>query len=1367
MNTSTPDSQAIAAAVEVDAPTARSFVSRFLAKRLCAGDPPQGPERFDVSAAVLLTDIVGFTAHVEQVAETGRAGLEQLAAEVNAYVVAVTSTVEEYGGDVIAIAGDSFLGLWPAGETIDLSAATRLAATAASYLQERIRALPSQGGTALRTRAGLAAGPVVLGLLGGLDGRWDLAAAGPAVEAAAHAERLGRPGEVTVAAAAIPLLGDDAVSDPVTDGLVELRAASASALLASAVQASGLPAVAAPPEPGVERLRPFVPAPVLAGATVDSEWLAEFRSVTVVMAKVEEREDLEPERRLDRSQRRVRAFQELITRFGGSTKLSVDNKGLTHSSVFGLPPHASGDVVERALRGARAVHQALSADGARCTVGVATGRSFCGVFGSAIRREYSLFGDVVNLASRLSNSGAGEVLIDETSASASALVLELEARPKLLVRGRRRKMAIQALLGIERAPVLARGMINRDDERSLITSRMGDVLATGRNATVVLSGEPGIGKSTLARDAVRLATDAGMRCFEVVTDAVDRSTAYGPWRALVDELLAGRRSTESLVAALDPDGAASAEELARLLPLLSPLLSGAPAENATTAGMSGEARRDQLNGLITRAITRVSRTQPVLLLVEDAQWLDSTSWSLLLRVSAEIPRLLLIVTERRATSVEPPQPEREELLQLPAAEEILVGNLSSQDTENLILRRLGVPAVPREVLELILERVAGHPFFCEAVLQDMVVSGNIRIGEDRAELAPKARVDVPTSVESAVLGRVDRLGLGHAMTLKVASVVGRAFTGAEVAAAHPSADEATVEEHLRTLAELELIDPERSSQSRAFAFRHQIVRDVAYELLTEAQRRPLHLNLAVFYESSRDEHHLRVRTALLGHHFLRAAEPRRALPYLEQAGAAALREGAFQEAVDLLDQAIGHLPLGQEIRRARLEKSLADAHYFLGNMVGARALLELSLERLGHPLPKAPSTASRALLKELVLARRAAAGRHLSRESRTSGDSTLGLAVEAHRVLVQISYLHATSALELCYLIVRAHNLGRQFGPSPELARALADAAALLSIFGMHRLGDRYATQASEMSEHEDHAPAAAYVWNILAIMYAGRGEWSRALEANGRALELFGELGDYNLEAELWQTRSAIQLSRGDMDGAETAWLRTRELAERKGSSTNMCWSLLDEVQTCLGRDEVEAAGPVLERALAIPTPQSDGGTVIERHATTAWARWRQGRYAEAMLEAEAVLAMAAKGLPTGWVWAEMTVQAVEVLLEIRADPHSGVPPARLDLPIRRGLRILTRLGMTFAGIRGRNQVLRARAALQRGERSRATSSLRLAARAARRPDQQRDRALVALVRAELLPPQSRRRELDPAIGVLEELGLRADLARAEALAG
>jgi class 3 adenylate cyclase/tetratricopeptide (TPR) repeat protein len=1343
---------------------ARSYISAFLRRRLASGDPLVEVESLTAQGALLLSDIEGWTARVEQLRGLGSEGLDELARALNAYFAEIGEIVYAHGGDVLTIAGDAFLCFWPAEDEAGAADATARAIAAGLAFQAASPGLPAPGGTPVMTRIGVAAGELHLSLVGGINGRWEVLPAGQAFDDVIATEVAAPAGSV-----ALPLSTWELVVDRAEGVIVP----GGDLVVVTAVDASVAPGVPADPVPEIpaDVIAPFVPAPVRAW-TVDSgtEWLAELRHVTVMMATLLNRE-VDPVKAIERSQRAIRAFQETMARFEGATKPGMDNKGLTLSAVFGLPPRAHEDDVERALRAAEALRAELDGLDLPCSVGVASGRAFCGLFGTDLRREYALYGDVTNLASRLAHAAQDEILCDDATTRLVGERFRFEALPPIPVKGWADPVPVARFVGMEAgAPPARHGeLVDRTTERTEIARRLSRLTESGEPGVIVVEGDAGIGKSALVAEAVRLARAADVRVLTAAADAIERTTAYYAWRPVFTSALA--LNGESLDPgelerrALQQIG--GLPEVERLIPLLSSVLPATIPDNEWTAAMTGDVRADNTAMLFTRMLSLLTAEAPALLVVEDAHWLDSSSRAVLRRVVGSVPRLLTIVTTRPAPT---PSDDHDTVVALASDGPVRLTTLAPEHTAALVSKRLGVSRIPPHLSRFVEARVAGHPFFCEALVKTMQEGGVVRVESGTTVVGDLSRLDVPSTVEGAVLSLVDRLTPQQQLSLKVAAVVGPTFSLETVSEAHPvGSARSSVAADLEALATLDLVVPRQAERDHSYAFRHEIMRDVAYGLLTESQRRPLHRAVAEWYERNHSPQELEPHHALLAHHWAQAEDAPKAIIYLEQAGRSALHSGAFQEAAqfyaELRAQAQRGLRWTTDLRlRVLCQQGEAAAYYFLGDFERARALIEDSVSRLDRTVPKQPRSLAANLAA--VAARQAthliAPGRY--RDRRMAQKELLDQAVEGYKTLVQICYLNGESGAELFYLMLAGLNLGEEAGSSPALARALANAATATSILNLRRLADGYAARAVQMADREGQSEALAYVWNVHALMMAQRGQWRRAIEDSSRALQVFGEIGDYNLEAELWQTRSALHICAGDFRGADACWRRTRELAARNRNPQLEAWSLLDEVETHVGRGATEHAAQALEAALAIDTPASDGGTLIEKHYATSATRLAEGRRAEALQGADAVIRMVTAQPVTGFHWADFAAGTVEIYLEMLETAGDGAERRQLVQRARRGCRALRRIGWTFHGIRPRRLLLEGWLAWEQGKPEQAEKCWLEAERLALRMGMDYDvaRARLEMVRhGAAAGTQERHRQ---AVDALDRLGALRWLTRVEA---
>ena len=243
-----------------------------------------------------------------------------------------------------------------------------------------------------------------------------------------------------------------------------------------------------------------------------------------------------------------------------------------------------------------------------------------------------------------------------------------------------------------------------------------------------------------------------------------------------------------------------------------------------------DARRRRLTALINTA--SLARTEPALFIIEDAHWIDAVSESMLADFLSVIPRTpsMVLITSR---------PEYEgALTRVHGAQTIALAPLGDSDTAALLGELLGSDPSVGELAAVIAERAAGNPFFAEEMVRELVQRG-VLTGEHGGYVcrADVAEVSVPATVQAAIEARIDRLTVPAKRTLNAASVIGARF-GAELLAA------LGIEAVLDELLSAELIDQVRFTPSAEYAFRHPLIRAVAYESQLKSDRAQVHRRLA-------------------------------------------------------------------------------------------------------------------------------------------------------------------------------------------------------------------------------------------------------------------------------------------------------------------------------------------------------------------------------------------------------------------------------------------------------------------------------------------------------------------------------------------
>ena len=598
-----------------------------------------------------------------------------------------------------------------------------------------------------------------------------------------------------------------------------------------------------------------------------------------------------------------------IERFGGTVEKFIGDAVM---AVFGAPV-ARGDDAERAVRAALQIPVAVAALNAelpdaelRVRVGVNTGEAVVEL--DPMSESTALVvGDMVNTASRLQSAApVGRVLVGEETHRATHRSIRYENVEPVIAKNKRDPvptwLAIEPLTDFGQRPSET-PFLGRGSELGLLDD-VWQRAVTGRRAHLVtILGEPGIGKSRIAAELANHMTRTGGRSLLVRELPYTQSVGYEAFGQLVKEV-AG-------VFEFDVDVVIS-EKLERSLAVLGvddPEVSQGLAVFVGTVEASAEDRREVFDAA-RRFVEALAHAQPTLLVFDDIHWAHPSMLDLIDSLAARVkdtPILLLCLARPQLLDIRPMWGGG----QL-SSFTIRLEPLGTEESQALAAQLTS--SLAGEVAAQIEATAGGNPLFIEEL------SSWVTEGGDRAVL--------PSTVKAMIAARLDALPRDERSVLNDAAVVGKVFWRGVLGGLGTSGD--ALDGALESLESRDLIRTETSSKvegDREYAFRHILIRDVAYSTLTKSDRRDRHQAVAQYFEQTVPE--ADSIAAILAHHWKEAGDPQRAVSYLLSAAERAERAWANAEAVALLEEALSLIPKDELGRRRSigLRRSVAWSRY--------------------------------------------------------------------------------------------------------------------------------------------------------------------------------------------------------------------------------------------------------------------------------------------------------------------------------------------------------------------------------------------------------------------------------------------------------
>lgn len=1204
--------------------TLASYVPHLVIRHL-ADDPTPllEPTSYEIRAAVLFADVSGFSTLADRLAERGPDGAEALSETLNGVFNELIALITALGGDIVTFAGDALLALWPATDE-DLTIAIRRASQCSLALQALFHDERVSERVQLAVRMGIGAGNVQLLHIGGVNGRWIWTVAGDPLLQAAHASYDAEPGRVVLSSDTWALVEDQYGGHVHKSGSVRLDAILSYMLPVREMEDPPLvPAMEA-------ALRGYIPRGVLARLTAGQEsWLGELRRVTVLFISLPDlHQSTTP---LDKAQLAVYIIQSIVYRYEGHVnKLSLDEKGATLVAALGLPPMAHEDDAVRGLQVSLAIQEALREQAMSCSIGIATGQVFCGEVGNEQRREYTMLGTVVNLAARLMQAAQESILCDAATYQLSLTRITFDTLPPIKVKGREHKVVVYRPHGeMSHFGAPHKALIGRTAERKLLTEHLHSLLQgfsassspdepgeeqpspENPSTLIFIEGETGMGKTYLIDDLYRQAKKQGIKTLLGTGDVMEQMTPYYAWRAVFVQLFELEHVYDGLTQRSRIEHKLEhAPDLLPLIPLLNMVLPFDMPDTERTRQLKGQARSATTQCLLVQLLRETIAWLPGLLVLQDAQWLDADSWVLARAVSEQITPLLFVITLRpQAASL---HPDYDKLQQMPQTRRIQLHALSQEETAALLARRLGVAAVPERLTTLICEQTQGNPLFSEELIYTLRDAGLVQVVQGGCHIAAEDELvralRASDTVQAAITRRMDRLSPTQQLTLKVASVIGHAFSLRMLLAIHPlQADIRALNDDIAALQDLNLIQRDEGPLEYCYRFAQVVTQEVVYSMMAFAQRRQVHRAIAEWYEYNHPDR-LDEFAPLIGRHFEQAGDSR-AFRYFLRAGNIAWEAYVYQEALQYYERAL------DIFTRYHAEP---DSTWYSPEL-----LLLLFVRRgqaLEYRLCYDEALQNYQQMEELALRRRDKALRQAAL-----------LARARLHTLPSPLYDPLRSQAVLESALVLAH----QQADDAAQTHILGDLMRLnIFIIGNQRQAALYGERGLTLARECDLREQQAYTLHDLALAYRITSGLAHSVQALEEARDLWQQQKKLSLHADTLARLALHYFLQGSYDQAlQTAHhaYRTDQTSADTGVQAS---SRLVVGAISLEWGQVTTALRTLEEAISLAEQAGHLPSQIATRAQLAWAYGLLGENASALALGQAALAQAEASLPQMRAW-------------------------------------------------------------------------------------------------------------------------------------
>jgi tetratricopeptide (TPR) repeat protein len=860
-------------------------------------------------------------------------------------------------------------------------------------------------------------------------------------------------------------------------------------------------------------------------------------------------------------------------------------------ALFGLPSSHEDDP-ERAIRASFAmfellpeVNRALTARLKKPTdlglhVGINSGTVVVGEIGSAEKREYTVMGDAVNIASRLKDlAGRGEIVVSEAVFRASRYLFEYEAREPVAVKGIEEPVRTFRPTQEKAKPEPKRGikglsspLVGREKELAALRESVAR-LAEGHGGMTFVLGDAGLGKSRLLAELkltlpglpVPVALLEG-RCLLYGEDI-----PYWPFLQVLEGVfgITDQDPRESLRAKiLERVRGLCPGDWENMVPYLGHLYSIRFEDGLMekVKYLDAKGLRTQIFISLRKVLAALSRTQPLLLVIEDYHWMDPESLAFLEYLAdAPEPLPLLVLALSRIEKDKEGHRVRERLkAKLGGAfREVVLLPLDPSASSRLAYNLLEIPGLAEGFKENLLAKAEGNPFYLEEIIRSLIDRGALVYTDGIWHLTVDvSTLVIPDTVQAVIAARLDRLERELRDILQMAAVLGRNFHS-RLLEVLSGLDQMMLTLFLATLEEFDFIREARKDPEPEYAFRHPLSQEVAYQGLLKKRRRELHRKAGEAIEELYPDR-LEEFTELLAHQYANSDDPDKALLWLKKAGNKAQAAYANDEAVACFEKIVALLEEAGNREGELLAacEALGELYSLKGNTGKSIGYYE-SMER--HAPPKG---ADRARARRLAAWEMHKSGK-IQEALKDLEEAERNLSGRSEEEFLESAEIHTTR----CWLY-------RLLG---DTERAIREGETALRILEVDLGGSRSKLDPTLL------AKTRVNVFNHLGAICNIQGENDRAIKLFETCLAVSTEIGDQRKMAASNCNLGVVHHHKGETARALDYYRTFLEICEKIGDAQKTAVALMNMANLYVAYGEYDRSIELYAKALAITRETGD----------------------------------------------------------------------------------------------------------------------------------------------------------------------------------